>query len=132
MHDRAFVAELKSWMRFNDDEAMRTGDGLFSRTTGNPSVPRWIGSPFFPLLFRANSENDKYARHVRSSAGIAVFVTEGAPPHNGLPPGAAMNGLRCRPSHWVSAPHTSINQWRLPPYVVPSHTFSESAIVVPI
>jgi hypothetical protein len=33
---RAFIAELKAWIRFNETEAVRTGDGLFSRTTGNP------------------------------------------------------------------------------------------------
>jgi hypothetical protein len=31
----------------------------------------------FDLVFKAKSENDKYARHVRSSAGIAVFVGPG-------------------------------------------------------
>jgi len=76
MRDRAFVAELKSWIRFSDDEAVQTGDGLFSRTTGNPSVPRWIGSLMFPLLFRTSHENDKYAKQIRSSAGIAIFASE--------------------------------------------------------
>lgn len=76
MDDPAFVEELKAWIRFSDDEAVRTGDGLFSRTSGNPAVPRWLGSPLFKLFFRAKSENDKYARHIRSSSGIAVFVSE--------------------------------------------------------
>jgi hypothetical protein len=76
VNDPAFVEELKNWIRFSDDEAVRTGDGLFTRTTGNPSIPRWLGSRMFKLLFRAKSENDKYARHVRSSAGIAVFTSE--------------------------------------------------------
>ena len=75
MNDPAFVSELKAWIRFSDAEAVRTGDGLFSRSSGNPSVPRWLGSPLFPLFFRADNENDKYAKHVRSSAGIAVFVS---------------------------------------------------------
>ena len=76
MNDPAFVAELKYWIRFGDAEAVRTGDGLFSRASGNPSVPRWLGSLLFPVLFTTGSENDKYARHVRSSAGIAVFVSK--------------------------------------------------------
>lgn len=76
MNDPAFVAELKSWIRFSDDEAVRSGDGLFSRTSGNPSVPRWIGSPMFKLFYREASENDKYARQIRSSAGLAIFVPE--------------------------------------------------------
>lgn len=76
MKDRAFVDELKRWVRFSDEEAVRTGDGLFSRSSGTPSIPRWVGSPLFPFLFTPKNENDKYARHVRSSSGIAVFVSE--------------------------------------------------------
>jgi hypothetical protein len=76
LNDAAFVAELKAWIRFSDAEAVRTGDGLFTRASGNPSVPRWLASPLFPVFFRATSENDKYAKHVRSSAGIAVFVSD--------------------------------------------------------
>ena len=76
MNDPAFVAELKAWIRFGDAEAVRTGDGLFSRASGNPSVPRWLGSPLFPAFFRTSSENDKYAKHIRSSAGIAIFISE--------------------------------------------------------
>lgn len=30
----------------------------------------------FDLFFTEKAENDKYARHIRSSAGIAVFVSE--------------------------------------------------------
>jgi hypothetical protein len=76
LDDQAFVRELKTWIRFGDGEAVRSGDGLFSRTTGNPSVPRWIGSPLFKRFLNAKTENEKYARHVRSSAGLAVFVSE--------------------------------------------------------
>ncbi len=76
MNDAAFVAELKGWIRFSDAEAVRTGDGLFSRSSGNPSIPRWLGSPLFPVFYTARNENDKYAAHVRSSSGIAVVVSE--------------------------------------------------------
>lgn len=76
MNDPAFIEELKGWIRFGDVEAVRTGDGLFSRTSGNPSVPRWLGSLLFSLLFRTKSGNDKYAKHIRSSAGVAIFVSE--------------------------------------------------------
>lgn len=75
MNNPAFVSELMSWIRFSDAEALASGDGLFGRSSGNPSVPRWLGSRIFRLMFRARPENDKYARHIRSSAGIAVFVS---------------------------------------------------------
>ena len=76
MHDPAFIAELKAWIRFGDAEAVATGDGLFARSSGNPSVPKWLGSLLFKLLFRTQHENDKYATHIRSSAGIAIFISE--------------------------------------------------------
>ncbi|MCU0571002.1 MAG: Tat pathway signal protein [Oculatellaceae cyanobacterium Prado106] len=76
INNRAFMKELKSWIRFNDQEAARAGDGLSGRTTGNPSIPRWLGSLLFKFLVRVQSENDKIARYIRSSAGIAVFVSD--------------------------------------------------------
>lgn len=76
MSDRAFVAELKDWIRFGDREALLTADGLSARASGNPSVPRWLGSMLFGLIFTPKNENDKCARQVRSSAGIAVFVSD--------------------------------------------------------
>lgn len=76
MADVAFMRELKSWLRFNPRQALKTGDGLFSATTGNPVVPAWVGSLMLDLVFKAASENDKYAAQINSSAGIAVFVAQ--------------------------------------------------------
>jgi hypothetical protein len=75
MHDPAFIAELKAWIRFGAGEAERTGDGLFSGTTGTPVMPRWLGSPLMRLFFTPNSENERYARQIRNSSGIAVFAS---------------------------------------------------------
>ena len=87
LNDPAFVSELKNWFRFSDAEAVRSGDGLFSRTTGNPSVPRWLGAPLFRQFLNARTENEKYARHVRSSAGIAVFVSDANDPEHWIETG---------------------------------------------
>ncbi len=76
MDDPAFVDELKRWIRFGSGEAVKAGDGLYSATSGNPSVPRWIGCPLFGMFFKPKNENEKYAKQLRSSAGVAVFVSE--------------------------------------------------------
>jgi hypothetical protein len=76
MNDPAFVEELKKWIRFSGEEAVRTGDGLYAASSGNPPLPTWLGSLLFGLFFTPRSENDKYAKHVRSSAGIALFVSD--------------------------------------------------------
>jgi hypothetical protein len=76
MNDPAFVKELKSWVRFNGEEAVSKGDGLFSKSSGNSTAPRWLGSRLFDLFFTPKAENEKYTRHIRSSAGIAIFVSD--------------------------------------------------------
>lgn len=75
MNDRAFVEELTGWLRFNPRQAIATRDGLYSAASGNPTLPDWLAGTLFPLVFRTSSENDKYARQIRSSSGIAVFVS---------------------------------------------------------
>jgi hypothetical protein len=72
--DPAFVKEFKTWIRFNGKDAVRTRDGLFSVTTGNPPIPKWLGDLAFVWFFTTRGENGKVARQIRSSAGIAVFV----------------------------------------------------------
>ena len=78
MADPAFVKELKAWIRFNGADAVRTRDGLYSVSSGNPSIPTWVGDLAFGLFFTPKSENDKYARQIRSSAGIAVYAGNAA------------------------------------------------------
>ncbi len=78
MADPAFVRELTNWIRFNGAEAALRRDGLYSATTGNPNIPTWLGELTFGLMFRPTGENDKYARQIRSSAGIAIFVAQSA------------------------------------------------------
>ena len=85
----AFVKELKNWVRFNETDAIATGDGLFSRLTGNPTLPRWLGNAIFRMVLSDKSENDKYARQLRSSAGVAVFAGERADPANWFEVGRA-------------------------------------------
>ena len=84
MADPAFVKELKTWIRFNGADAVRTRDGLFSVASGNPSIPAWLGERAFGWFFTAKGENEKYVRQIRSAAGIAVFA-----------------GQRADKAHWV-------------------------------
>jgi hypothetical protein len=47
-------------------------------SSGNPAIPAWLGDLAFGWFFTPKGENDKYARQIRSSAGIAVFVGQTA------------------------------------------------------
>jgi nitroreductase len=84
--DPAFRREIESWLRFNPRQALATSDGLFSAASGNPVLPNWLAPLVFDRFFKADAENDKYARQIASSAGIAVFA-----------------GLRDDREHWVLA-----------------------------
>ena len=76
MADAAYVRELKAWLRFSPREAILTGDGLFSAASGSPALPSWLGPRLFDWMFKVDAENKKYARHLASSSGIAVFVAQ--------------------------------------------------------
>ena len=87
--DPAFLRELKAWLRFSPRYALERGDGLYSVTSGNAALPEWLGSLAFDWFVSADSENDRYARQMRSSAGVAVFVGERADPEHWLKVGRA-------------------------------------------
>lgn len=74
LNDKAFVNELKSWIRVSAADAVKRGDGLFGKSSGNPTLPSWLGNLVFGLVVTAKSENEKYTMQLRSSAGVAVFV----------------------------------------------------------
>ena len=76
MRDKAFMDELEAWMRFNETDAVAAMDGLFSRASGNPSLPAWLARMALRFAFTERGENDKYRAHIGSSAGIAVLVSE--------------------------------------------------------
>jgi hypothetical protein len=80
MDDAAFVAELKAWLRFNAAEALETDDGLFSKASGAPTLPSWLGRLYFRLIVTKDSENKKYEAQLRSSSGVATRSPRSAPP----------------------------------------------------
>lgn len=75
MGDKAFVRELKEWLRFSDAQALETRDGLYAAASGNPTLPAWLGRLVFPFVVTVGGENDRYARQIGSSSGVAVFVS---------------------------------------------------------
>lgn len=77
--DRAFLGELIAWLRFTRKEAMATTDGLFSRCSGNPEVPRWLGKRVVAGMKpqqQAHTDADK----LRSSAGAVVIASQADEP----------------------------------------------------
>jgi hypothetical protein len=115
MADPAFMRELKTWLRFSPRRAMETGDGLFSATTGNPTLPDWLGRSMLGFVFKADAENDKYARQIASSAGVAVFVAQKDDPEHWVLAGRACQRFALKATA-LGMKHAFINQ----PVEVPS------------
>lgn len=107
--DPSFLRELKAWLRFSPRHALDRGDGLYSATTGNAALPEWMGSLAFDWFVSADSENDRYARQLRSSAGVAVFVGERENPEHWLRVGRACQRFALQATA-LGIRHAFINQ----------------------
>lgn len=115
MTDPAFLRELKAWLRFNPRQALTTGDGLYSAASGSPKLPQWLGPIMFDRFVSAQGENDKYAAQVRSSAGLAVFVSKQDDKHHWVRAGQACQRFALQATA-LGLKHAFINQ----PVEVPS------------
>lgn len=124
MGDAAFVRELKHWLRFNPKEALAKADGLFSLASGNPVVPTWLGPTMFDQFSSAATENEKYARQLRSSAGIVVFAGERADPEHWVRVGRACQRFALQATA-MGLKHAFVNQ----PVEVPALRSELAALV---
>ena len=74
--DPAFRKELVSWLRFNDVSAIRSGDGLSARSSGQPSLPDWLARPILRFVLTGESQARTDERNIRSAPLIALFIAE--------------------------------------------------------
>ena len=81
--DQPFINELVHWLRFNKPEALHSLDGLYTRCSGNPQLPRWLGTRFITTA-SGGQRSEIDGRSVRSSSGLIVIA-------------AAQNDKR----HWI-------------------------------
>ena len=73
--DKAFVAELIHWLRFNKKEALASLDGLYSPASGNPEVPRWLGEMVVNGI-RPQGQAEADNKKLRSSASAVVVASQ--------------------------------------------------------
>jgi alkylated DNA nucleotide flippase Atl1 len=77
--DVAFLNELVTWLRFNKKEALSAQDGLFSRCSGNPEVPRWFGKVFV-MSTKPTQQAEVDAKKLLSSSGAVIIASNGDSP----------------------------------------------------
>jgi hypothetical protein len=76
MRDKAFMAELVSWLRFSEADAVATLDGLSARASGNPELPAWLARRLLTFALTEDGENRKYREQIESSSGIVVLAAD--------------------------------------------------------
>jgi len=76
LRDPRWRKELIAWIRFNEREARRTLDGLWSRTSGNPEMPRALGELLLRVVLTPRAQNRKDVPWTKNSAGVVVFVSD--------------------------------------------------------
>lgn len=112
MRDPAFVRELKEWLRFNGGQAARQGDGLFTGSSGNPTVPSWLGGLMFDFFFpkspKMTSTRDMFGappalRYLFQRLRTSITGSRWVVP---------FNGLLCRQRRWMFEPLTLISRWK--------------------
>jgi hypothetical protein len=91
--DAGWSTEMKKWIRFDADEATRSADGLYGPVMGFPSVPRWLGEIVTRVAASARRQNHKDLVHIRSSAAIAVIVSEVDDPRHWIEAGRCYERL---------------------------------------
>lgn len=72
--DQNFLSELIHWIRFNQKEALSSMDGLYSKCSGNPAVPRWLGEMVVNGT-KPENQAETDAKKIRSAAGLVVIAT---------------------------------------------------------
>jgi hypothetical protein len=93
--DKAFVDELIQWLRFNKKQALASLDGLYTRASGNPEVPRWLGRVFVAGT-KPQQQADADARRLRISAGVFVVASASDGKTRGSAQARSMNDWRSR------------------------------------
>jgi hypothetical protein len=84
--EKAFVDELIGCLRFNKKEALASLDGLYSRCSGSPEAPGWLGRMFVAGA-RPEQQADADARKFRSSPTVIVIASEADKRKPGFAPG---------------------------------------------
>ena len=72
--DKAYRRELVSWIRFSHRAAVRRRDGLAARANGRLPLPTYPTKLLAKQILDPERQSARDAKHIRSSAGLAVFI----------------------------------------------------------
>ncbi|MCC8145233.1 MAG: nitroreductase [Bacteroidales bacterium] len=76
MQDKAFIAELHSWMRYNKKHQDKYNDGLSYAVFGAPNLPLFIVKPIMKQAVNEKSQNKGDMKKIQSSSHFVLFTTQ--------------------------------------------------------
>ena len=94
--DPAFVAELKHWLRLSPNTALRTGDGLFSASSGNPALPDRAGPLRFDMAYTVKAETKNMPVRSPPPPGLPSLPGRMPIPRIGCRSGGRASALPCK------------------------------------
>ena len=69
-------------MRFSEEEAVKSGDGLWVSSLGIPSLGKYLGPLLMKTVLNPKSEIKRWEKILRRSAGFIMFLTDSDSPEN--------------------------------------------------
>ena len=76
MNDPAFLAELKSWIRYNKRQAEATRDGLSYAVFGAPNLPACLSKAIMGNMLKSSVQNRSDMKKLASASHVALFTTQ--------------------------------------------------------
>ncbi|MCH4156265.1 MAG: nitroreductase [Muribaculaceae bacterium] len=76
INDDAYKEELKTWMRYNKDQAEASGDGLSYDVFEAPNMPLWISAPVMNYMINATAQIKMEHKKIMSSSHIALLIAK--------------------------------------------------------
>ena len=76
MNDPAFLAELKSWIRYNKRQAEATRDGLSYAVFGAPNLPACLSKAIMGSMLKSSVQNRSDMKKLASASHVALFTTQ--------------------------------------------------------
>ena len=76
MNDPAFLAELKSWIRYNKRQAEATRDGLSYAVFGAPNLPACLSKAIMGSMLKSSVQNQSDMKKLASASHVALFTTQ--------------------------------------------------------
>lgn len=75
MENKAFVKELRGWMRLNKQHQDQTNDGLSYAAFGAPNLPLFMVKPIMTALLNSKIQNQSDLQKIKSSSHLVLFTT---------------------------------------------------------